>query len=76
MSRFSFHLVFDNYTETPRPSDALPASSYSKKTSVDDFTEDSSNASLSQELNDLRQQLQSMKKQAIMIMDRFCKSSE
>ncbi|KAK1617599.1 hypothetical protein QYE76_023116 [Lolium multiflorum] len=69
-------LVFDNYTATPRPSDALPASSYSKKASVDDFTEDSSNASLSQELNDLRQQLQSMKKQTIMIMDRFRKSSE
>ncbi|KAK1648677.1 hypothetical protein QYE76_066482 [Lolium multiflorum] len=69
-------LVFYNYTATPRSSDALPASSYSKKASVDNFTEDSSNASLSQELNDLRQQLQSMKKRAIMIMDRFRKSSE
>ncbi|KAK1629204.1 hypothetical protein QYE76_003519 [Lolium multiflorum] len=69
-------LVFDNYTATPRPSDALHASSYSKKASVDDFTEDSSNANLSQELNDLRQQLQSAKKQSIMIMDRFRKSSE
>jgi hypothetical protein len=74
--RFSFQLVFDNYTATPRPSDALPASSYLKKASTDDFTEDSSDANLSQELNDLWQQLQSIKKQSIMIMDRFRKSSE
>ncbi|KAK1604652.1 hypothetical protein QYE76_028325 [Lolium multiflorum] len=69
-------LVFDNYTATPRPSDALPAASYSKKASVDDFTEDSSNANLSQELNDLRQQLQSIKKQSLMIMERVRKSPE
>jgi hypothetical protein len=76
MSKFPFQLVFDNYTAAPGSSDALPATSCSRKTSVDDFTEDSSNADLSQELSDLRQQLQSMKRQAIIIMDRFRKSSE
>jgi hypothetical protein len=65
--------VFDNYTAAPHPSDALPASSYSKKASVDEFTEDSSNANLSQELTDLRQQLQWIKKQSLMIMERFRK---
>ncbi|KAK1616813.1 hypothetical protein QYE76_022330 [Lolium multiflorum] len=69
-------LVFDNYTAAPGSSDALPATSCSKKTSVDDFTEDSSNTDLSQELNDLRQQLQSMKKQVVIIMDQSRKSSE
>ncbi|KAK1650462.1 hypothetical protein QYE76_068267 [Lolium multiflorum] len=75
-SSAKMELMFDNYTATPRPSDALVASSYSKKASVDDFTEDSSNANLSLELSDLWQQLQSIKKQSIMIMDRFRKSPE
>jgi hypothetical protein len=54
MSKFSFQLVFYNYTAAPGSSDALPATSCSRKTSFDDFAEDSSNANLSQELNDLR----------------------
>jgi hypothetical protein len=56
-------LIFDNYTSTSRLSDALPASSFSKKTPHhDEFTENFSGAGPSQELEDLRQQLQSMKK--------------
>ncbi|KAK1629581.1 hypothetical protein QYE76_003896 [Lolium multiflorum] len=31
-SNFAKKLIFDNYTSTPHPSDAFPASSYSKKT--------------------------------------------
>jgi hypothetical protein len=54
---FLFQLVFVNYTSTPGPFDALPATSHSLKTPVDDFVEDSSNVDLSQELNELRQQL-------------------
>jgi hypothetical protein len=62
MSGFSFQLVFDNYTAAPRSSDALPASSYSRKTSIDEFIEDYSNTDPVEDLNELRQQLQSMKK--------------
>ena len=76
MSIFSFQLVFDNYTATLRSSDALPASSCLRKTSADDFVEDSSNADPVQDLNELRQQLQSMKKQALVIMEQSQKSSE
>lgn len=69
-------MVFDNYTAIPRSSDALPAFSYSRKTSADDFVEDSSNADPVQDLNELRQQLQSMKEQALVVMEQSRKSSE
>jgi hypothetical protein len=70
-------LIFDNYTSTPRPSDVFPASSYSKKTPVDDeFVEDSSSKGSTQDLEELRQQLQYMKKQTLIIMDQSRKSSE
>jgi hypothetical protein len=70
-------LIFDNYTSTPRPSNAFPASSHSKKTPVDDeFIEDSSSKGSAQDLEELRQQLQYMKKQALIIMDQSRKSSE
>jgi hypothetical protein len=70
-------LIFDNYTSTPRPSDAFPASSYSKKMPVDDeFIEDSSSKGSTQDLKELRQQLQSMKKQALIIMEQSRKSLE
>jgi hypothetical protein len=68
--------VFDNYTATSGPLDALPATSRSSKNHVDDIIEDSSNVDLSQELSDLQQHLQSMKKQAVVIMDQSRKSSE
>jgi hypothetical protein len=77
MSNFYFQLVFDNYTSTPRPSDAFPASSYSKKTPIDDeLIEDSLSKGSAQDLEELRQQLQSMKKQALIIMEQSRKSSE
>jgi hypothetical protein len=68
-------LVFDNYTVVPRPSDALPAS-YSRKTSVDEFIESSSSAGQMENLNELRQQLQSVKKLALVIMEQSRRSSE
>ena len=74
---FYFLLIFVNYTSTPRPADAFPTSSYSKKMHVDDeFAEDSSSRGSTQDLEELRQQLQSMKKQALIIMEQFRKSSE
>ncbi|KAK1607061.1 hypothetical protein QYE76_030734 [Lolium multiflorum] len=69
-------LVFDNYTATAGPFDASPATSHSRKTYVDDVVDDSSQADLLQELNELRQQLQSMKKQAVVVMDQSRKSSD
>jgi E3 ubiquitin-protein ligase DOA10 len=70
-------LVFDNYTSTPRPSDDFPSSSCLKKTSVaDEFNEDSSNKGSAQDLEELRQQLQSMKKQVLMTMEQSRKSLE
>jgi hypothetical protein len=69
-------LVFDNYTAIPRSSDALPTSSYSRKTSADDFVEDSSNANPSPDLDELRHQLQSMKKQTLIVMEQLRRSSE
>jgi hypothetical protein len=77
MSNFSFQLVFDNYTPTPHSSDALPASSFSKKIpTVSEFIEDSSSTDPAHDLEELRQQLQSMKKQALVIMEQSRKSSE
>jgi hypothetical protein len=70
-------LIFDNYTSTPRPANAFPTSSYSKKAPVDDeFAEDSLSRGSTQDLSELRQQLQSMKKQALIIMEQSRKSSE
>jgi hypothetical protein len=60
----------------PRPSDALPATSYSRKNSVDKFIESSLTAGQQEDLNELRQQLQSMKKQALVIMEQSRRSSE
>ena len=71
-----FQLVFDNYTAAAKPSDASPATSYSRGVPTDDFAADSSCAVLSQELSELRQQLQAMKRQSIAIMDQSRKSLE
>jgi hypothetical protein len=69
--------VFDNYTPAPHPSDALPTSSCSKKVSADvKFIEDSSGMDPAHDLKELRQQLQSMKKQALLTMEQSRKSSE
>ena len=69
-------MVFDNYTAIPRSSDTLPASSYSRKTSADDIVGGSSNADSAHDLNELRQQLQAMKKQTLVIMEQSRKLSE
>lgn len=70
-------MIFDNYTSTPRPSDAFPEPYHSKKTPVDDeFIEDSSSKGSAQDMEELRQQLQYMKKQALIMMDQSRKSSE
>jgi hypothetical protein len=77
MSHFYFQLVFDNYTSTPRPSDAFPSSSCLKRTPVaDELNEDSSSKGSAQDLEELRQQLQSMKKQVLMTMEQSRKSLE
>jgi hypothetical protein len=70
-------LIFDNYTATPRPSDVLPASSRLKKAPVAvERIEDSSSKNSAEDLEELRQQLQSVKKQSLMIMEQSRKSSE
>ncbi|KAK1620291.1 hypothetical protein QYE76_025808 [Lolium multiflorum] len=70
-------LIFDNYTPPPRPSEVFPASSHLKKTPVAaELIEDSSSKSLTQDFEELRQQLQSTKKQSLMIMEQSRKSSE
>jgi hypothetical protein len=77
MSRLFFQLIFDNYSATPRPSDALPASSHSKKIPVAvERVENSSSTNSAEDLEELRQQLQSLKKQSLMIMEQSQKSSE
>nr|XP_051229963.1 uncharacterized protein LOC127347856 [Lolium perenne] len=75
-SQSQHFLIFDNYTVVPRSSDALPAASFSKKSSAVEFIEGSSSAAQNEDWNDLRQQLQSMKKQALVIMEQSRKSSE
>jgi hypothetical protein len=77
MSSLFFQLIFDNYSATPRPSDVLPASSRLKKAPVAvERIEDSSNKNSAEDLEELRQQLQSLKKQSLMIMEQSRKSSE
>jgi hypothetical protein len=77
MSSLFFQLTFDNYTPTPGPSDVLPTSSHSKKTLVNsELGEDSSSKSLSQDLEELRQQLQYAKKQTLVMMEQSRKASE
>jgi hypothetical protein len=57
-------LIFDNYSATPRPADVLPASSPSKKAPVAaEVIENSSSKGSTPYLEELRQELQSTKKQ-------------
>ena len=69
---FKFQLIFDNYTPIPTPSNASP-SSRAERTVTDTAPVDDT---LSQELNDLRQQLQYAKKQTLVMMEQSRKSSE
>ncbi|KAK1665602.1 hypothetical protein QYE76_053761 [Lolium multiflorum] len=69
-------LIFDNYTSTPGLSEVFP-SSLPKKTSVTvNFVDDSASKDLTEELEELRGQLQSVKKQSLMLMEQSRKSSE
>ncbi|KAK1686810.1 hypothetical protein QYE76_047658 [Lolium multiflorum] len=66
-------LVFDNYTPSPAPPDVLPSPSCSRKNLADtEPVEDS----LSQELDELRQQLQYAKRQTLVMMEQSRKASE
>ncbi|KAK1645990.1 hypothetical protein QYE76_063795 [Lolium multiflorum] len=66
-------LVFDNYTASSAPSNVSPSSPRSRRTRADlTSVEDS----LPRELDELRQQLQSMKKQTLVMMEKSRKSSE
>ena len=78
MSTFSFfQLIFDNYSKTAGPSSASPATSRSKRIADDVLLDDSSSVNLNQlELAELRQQLQAMKKQSLIVMEQSHKSSE
>jgi hypothetical protein len=72
-----FQFVFDNYSETARPSSASPAASHSKRIPDDVFLDDSSCANSDQlELPELRQQLQAIKKQSLIVMEQSHKLSE
>ena len=77
MSNLLFQLTFDNYTPTPRPSDVFPTSSRSKKTPINsELGEDSSSKGSAQDLEELRQQLQYVKKQTLVMMEQSRKASE
>ena len=70
-------MIFDNYSATPHPSDVLHASSRLKKAPIAvERIEDSSSKNSAEDLEELRQHLQSMKKQSLMIMEQSRKSSE
>jgi hypothetical protein len=69
-------LIFDNYTPTPVPSDVLPPSHPRKVLADARLGEDSLSVSLSQDLEELRQQLQYAKKQTLVMMEQSRKASE
>lgn len=72
-----FQLIFDNYTEAAGPSNASPATSHSARAPGGVFLDNSSCAdSIHQELAELRQQLQAMRKHAVIVMDQSRKSSD
>ncbi|KAK1694790.1 hypothetical protein QYE76_011487 [Lolium multiflorum] len=68
-------LIFDNYSPIPDPPEVFP-SSLSKKSSVPVNLDDSSSMDLTEELKELRVQLQSVKKQSLILMEQSRESSE
>ena len=70
---FKFQLIFDNYTPSSAPSNVSPSSSRARKAFGDTAPVDDT---LSQELDELRQQLQYAKKQTLVMMEQSRKSSE
>jgi hypothetical protein len=73
---FAFHLIFGNYTKAGY-SDASPAASQSVKIPENTYLDVSSCPdSVKREMDDLRQQLQSMKKQTMTALEPTRKSSD
>ncbi|KAK1665871.1 hypothetical protein QYE76_054030 [Lolium multiflorum] len=68
-------LIFDNYSPIPDPPEVFP-SSLAKKSSVPVNLDDSSSMDLTEELKELRVQLQSVKKQSLILMEQSRESSE
>ncbi|KAK1607731.1 hypothetical protein QYE76_031404 [Lolium multiflorum] len=68
-------LIFDNYSPIPDPPEVFP-SSLAKKSSVPVNFDDSSSVDLTEELKELRVQLQSVKKQSLILMEQSRESSE
>ncbi|KAK1647346.1 hypothetical protein QYE76_065151 [Lolium multiflorum] len=68
-------LIFDNYSSIPDPPEVFP-SSLAKKSSVPVNLDDSSSMDLIEELKELRVQLQSVKKQSLILMEQSRESSE
>ncbi|KAK1651284.1 hypothetical protein QYE76_069089 [Lolium multiflorum] len=68
-------LIFDNYSSIPGPPEVFP-SSLSKKSSVPVNLDDSSSMDLIEELKELRVQLQSVKKQSLILMEQSRESSQ
>ncbi|KAK1692138.1 hypothetical protein QYE76_008835 [Lolium multiflorum] len=76
-STVRMELICDNYTGAAGPSNAPPAVSHSARAPGGVYLDDSSCAdSILEEVADLRQQLQAMKKQAVTVMDQSRKSSD
>ncbi|KAK1646206.1 hypothetical protein QYE76_064011 [Lolium multiflorum] len=75
MRQENMKLIFDNYSSIPGPPEVFP-SSLSKKSSVPVNLDDSSSMDLTEELKELRVQLQSVKKQSLILMEQSRESSQ
>ncbi|KAK1685950.1 hypothetical protein QYE76_046798 [Lolium multiflorum] len=73
MRQENMKLIFDNYTPSSTPSNVSPSSSRARRAFADAAPVDDT---LSQELDELRQQLQYAKKQTLVMMEQSRKSSE
>ena len=73
---FSLQLIFDNYTTGPHSSAAMPAASYPKRFSTVEYTGGLSSAAQNEDLDELREELQSKKKQILVIMEQSRRSSD
>jgi hypothetical protein len=73
---FSLQLIFDNYTTGPHSSAALPAASCPKRFSAVEYIGGLSSVAQNEDLDELRRELQSKKKQILVIMEQSRRSSE
>ncbi|KAK1611346.1 hypothetical protein QYE76_035019 [Lolium multiflorum] len=69
-------LIFDNYTSIPGPSEVFPSPPLEKTSVAVNFVEESVSKTLAEDLKELQQQLQYVKKQSLMLMEQSRKSSE